>query len=142
MLITGPIFTLDKECIPAWRTLVAFMISETDLDVLAHAAKTVTRNNYSCYGMTPNALAAATACGYAHVGWSPAGFLGDELPSESYPNRKLVDAAVAKLRDGDVLMMHLGIWSRRDPFAPMLDELLTRLAARGFCFAPVPAARR
>lgn len=25
-------------------------------------------------------LAAAQACGYKHVGWSPAGFLGDELP--------------------------------------------------------------
>jgi hypothetical protein len=32
-------------------------------------------------------------------------------------------------------MMHLGIWSRRDPYAPMLDELLTRLKGRGFCFA-------
>ncbi len=91
---------------------------------------------------TPNALAAATACGYTHVGWAPAGFLGDELPSESHPNRKLVDAAVAKLKDGDVLMMHLGIWSRRDPFAPMLDELLKRLAARGFCFAPIPTGHR
>jgi peptidoglycan/xylan/chitin deacetylase (PgdA/CDA1 family) len=91
---------------------------------------------------TPNALAAAASCGYAHVGWSPSGFLGDELPSETHPNRKLVDAAVAKLKDGDVLMMHLGIWSRRDPFAPMLDELLTRLAARGFCFAPVASAHR
>lgn len=84
---------------------------------------------------TPNALAAAKACGYAHVGWSPAGFLGDELPSDRYPNRALVDRAVADLRDGDVLMMHLGIRSRQEPYAPMLDELLARLRARGFCFA-------
>jgi peptidoglycan/xylan/chitin deacetylase (PgdA/CDA1 family) len=84
---------------------------------------------------TPGALAAAKSCGYAHVGWAPAGFLGDELPSDKYPNQALVDAAVAKLRDGDVMMMHLGIWSRRDPYAPKLDELLTRLKARGFCFA-------
>ncbi len=84
---------------------------------------------------TPKALSAARACGYTHVGWAPAGFLGDELPSERYPNRALVDTAVAKLRDGDIMMMHLGIWSRRDPYAPMLDELLTRLKARGFCFA-------
>ncbi|GIK85656.1 MAG: peptidase A8 [Betaproteobacteria bacterium] len=90
---------------------------------------------------TPNALAAATSCGYAHVGWSPAGFLGDELPSETHPNRVLVDRAVATLRDGDVLMMHLGIRSRRDPYAPMLDELLGRLKARGFCFAAVPVTR-
>ena len=84
---------------------------------------------------TPAALAAAKSCGYAHVGWAPAGFLGDELPSEKFPNKALVDAAVAKLGDGDIMMMHLGIWSRRDPYAPWLDELLTRLKARGFCFA-------
>lgn len=55
--IMGPIFTLDKQCVPTWRALVALMISETDLDVLARAAKTITRNSYSCYGMTPTALA-------------------------------------------------------------------------------------
>ena len=49
---------IRDRCIPAWRALVALMISETDLDVLARAARTVTRNNYSCYGMTPNALVA------------------------------------------------------------------------------------
>jgi peptidoglycan/xylan/chitin deacetylase (PgdA/CDA1 family) len=88
---------------------------------------------------TPNAIAAARGCGYSHVGWSPAGFLGDELPSDKHPNRALVDRTVASVRDGDVLMMHLGIWSRRDPYAPMLDELLTRLRARGFCFDTVRA---
>ena len=87
---------------------------------------------------TPNALAAAKACGYRHVGWSPAGFLGDELPSATHPNRALVEQAVRSVRDGDVLMMHLGIWSRQDPFAPMLDELLARLKGRGFCFATIP----
>jgi hypothetical protein len=35
--------------------------------------------------------------------------------------------------------MHMGIWSRKDPLQPRLDELLTRLAARGFCFARLPA---
>ena len=88
---------------------------------------------------TPRALAAAKSCGYEHVGWAAAGFLGDELPSDRYPNRALVDAAVSKLQDGDIMMMHLGIWSRRDPYAPMLDELLTRLKARGFCFATLRA---
>jgi len=87
---------------------------------------------------TPNALAAAQACGYRHVGWSPAGFLGDELPSATHGNRALVEQAVRSLKDGDILMMHLGIWSRQDPFAPMLDELLARLKARGFCFATIP----
>jgi peptidoglycan/xylan/chitin deacetylase (PgdA/CDA1 family) len=36
-------------------------------------------------------LAAAKACGYAHVGWASAGFLGDELPSESYSNQHLLN---------------------------------------------------
>jgi hypothetical protein len=35
-------------------------------------------------------------------------------------------------------MAHLGIWSRKDPFAPMLDPLIAGLKARGFCFARLP----
>lgn len=75
------------------------------------------------------------ACGYTHVGWSAAGFLGDELPSDRYPNDVLVRRALSALRDGDILMMHTGIWSRKEPFAPMLDPLLAGLKDRGFCFA-------
>ncbi len=89
---------------------------------------------------TPLTLQAAQACGYRHVGWAPAGFLGDELPSESYPNSRLVERALKKLKDGDIVMAHLGIWSRKDPFAPALDELLSGLGARGFCFAPLALA--
>jgi peptidoglycan/xylan/chitin deacetylase (PgdA/CDA1 family) len=88
---------------------------------------------------TPNALAAAKACGYEHVHWADAGFLGDELPSDKYPNDVLVARALKNLRSGDVMMMHLGIWSRKDPFAPMLDPLLAGLRERGFCFAVLPA---
>ncbi len=84
---------------------------------------------------TPRTLKAAQGCGYRHVGWAPAGFLGDELPSETYPNVLLVERALKNLKDGDIVMAHLGIWSRKDPFAPALDELLGGLAARGFCFA-------
>jgi hypothetical protein len=40
---------------------------------------------------SPRLLAAAEACGYRHVGWSPAGFLGDELPSDKYPNQRLLE---------------------------------------------------
>ena len=39
-------------------------------------------------------------------------------------------------------MAHLGIWSRKDPFAPALDELLAGLTAKGFCFATLPQARK
>ena len=80
-----------------------------------------------------NAMVAA--CGYRHVGWADAGFLGDELSSKTHPNDALVKRAVATLRDGDVMMAHLGIWSRQDPFWPALDPLIGALKTKGFCFA-------
>lgn len=84
---------------------------------------------------SPRLLAAAQSCGYKHVGWSPAGFLGDELPSEKYPNAALLKKALRDIREGDILMAHLGIWSRKDPWAPaVLEPLITGLKERGFCF--------
>lgn len=83
---------------------------------------------------TANALRAAQSCGFAHVHWAPAGFLGDELSSEQYPNDHLLKQALRDIRDGDVLIAHLGIWSRKEPFAPMLDPLIADLKRRGFCF--------
>jgi len=80
-------------------------------------------------------MAAAQACGWAHVYWAPAGFLGDELPSETHPNERLLKQSLASIRGGDILMAHLGIWSRQDPYAPMLDPLIAGLKARGLCFA-------
>ncbi len=81
-------------------------------------------------------LRAAEACGYRHVGWSDAGFLGDELPSEAYPNERLLRQALSRIRPGDILMAHLGIWSRQDPWAPaVLEPLIEGLKARGLCFA-------
>ena len=87
-------------------------------------------------GKTSSRLLAATrACGYAHVDWAPAGFLGDELPSEAFSNAQLLDKALQGIRPGDILVAHLGIWSRRDPWAPtVLEPLVTGLKARGFCF--------
>jgi len=87
---------------------------------------------------TPRVLQFAAACGYRHVGWADAGFLGDELPSETSPNDALLQRALTRLRDGDIVMAHLGIWSRKDPFWPMLDPLIAGLKQRGFCFATVP----
>ena len=84
---------------------------------------------------SPALLAAARDCGYAHVGWSPAGFLGDELPSETFSNPKLLTQALAGIRPGDILLAHLGIWSRKDPWAPAnLEPLIVGLKAKGFCF--------
>ena len=84
---------------------------------------------------SPQLLAAAEACGFKHVGWSPAGFLGDELPSGAYSNAALLQKALQNIRPGDILMAHLGIWSRQDPWAPaVLEPLVSGLQARGFCF--------
>jgi peptidoglycan/xylan/chitin deacetylase (PgdA/CDA1 family) len=87
---------------------------------------------------SPALLAAARDCGFAHVGWSAAGFLGDELPSQSHPNDRLLARALRDIRPGDILMAHLGIWQRQEPWAPaVLDPLLAGLARRGLCFAPL-----
>jgi peptidoglycan/xylan/chitin deacetylase (PgdA/CDA1 family) len=85
---------------------------------------------------SPNILAAAKSCGYAHVGWAKAGFSGDETPSEAFPNPVLLKRALDNLKDGDIFMAHLGIWSRKDPWAPAdLEPLITGLEQKGFCFA-------
>ncbi len=84
---------------------------------------------------SPALLAAARQCGFTHVGWAEAGFLGDELPSDRYPNDALLRRALRDIRSGDVLMAHLGIWSRRDPWAPeVLEPLIVGLKDQGFCF--------
>ncbi len=84
---------------------------------------------------SPTLLAAARSCGYAHVGWADAGFMGDELPSDKYPNDALLQKALRDLRSGDIVMAHLGIWSRKDPWAPaVLEPLIVGLKAKGFCF--------
>jgi peptidoglycan/xylan/chitin deacetylase (PgdA/CDA1 family) len=85
---------------------------------------------------SPRLLAAARACGFTHVGWAEAGFLGDELPSQRWPNALLLKRALSDIQPGDILLAHLGIWSRQDPWAPaVLEPLITGLKARGHCFA-------
>jgi peptidoglycan/xylan/chitin deacetylase (PgdA/CDA1 family) len=62
--------------------------------------------------------------------------LGDELPSERFSNAHLLQKALQNIRPGDILMAHLGIWSRQDPWAPaVLEPLIVGLKARGLCFA-------
>jgi peptidoglycan/xylan/chitin deacetylase (PgdA/CDA1 family) len=85
---------------------------------------------------SPELLKAARRCGYAHVAWAPAGFLGDELPSDRFPNALLLQQALKNIQSGDILVAHLGIWSRQDPWAPaVLEPLIVGLKARGLCFA-------
>ncbi|MDC8757234.1 polysaccharide deacetylase family protein [Janthinobacterium sp. hw3] len=85
-------------------------------------------------------LAAGKACGYAHVAWAKAGFSGDELSSEAYPNPVLLRRALANLRDGDIFVAHMGIWSRKAAWAPAnLEPLIVGLQQKGFCFATLRA---
>lgn len=84
---------------------------------------------------SPRLLAVARRCGWQHVPWTPNGFLGDELDSTRYPNASLLKQALQRVRAGEILLMHLGIWSRQDPWAPaVLEPLIVGLKARGFCF--------
>ncbi len=80
-------------------------------------------------------IAMGEACGYHHFGWADAGFLGDELPSEKYPNAMLLQRALNHIQPGDIVVAHLGIWSRKDAFAPMLEPLIAGLKQKGYCFA-------
>ena len=52
-------------------------------------------------------------------------------PSEGKDFKK----ALRDIQPGDILLAHLGIWSRKDPWAPaVLEPLITGLQSRGFCF--------
>lgn len=87
--------------------------------------------------LTANVDRAARTCGFKHVGWTPAGFSGDELASERFPSDALIAQQLRSIRDGDILVWHLGIWSRKDPLYPRLGELIGGLKARGLCFARI-----
>lgn len=84
---------------------------------------------------SPHLLALARRCGWQHVPWTPNGFLGDELDSTRHPNAALLEQALRRVKPGEILLMHLGIWSRQDPWAPaVLEPLVVGLKSRGFCF--------
>lgn len=92
---------------------------------------------------TQQSVRFAASCGYPiHVQWDDAGFIGDELPSETYPNKLLLERALKNIGAGNVLMMHLGIWSRKEPAAPILKPLIQGLKQRGFCFGTLEVAGR
>jgi peptidoglycan/xylan/chitin deacetylase (PgdA/CDA1 family) len=87
--------------------------------------------------LSPNATRFAESCGFRHVEWSPAGFSGDELPSEKFPSAALIAKQLREIKSGDILLWHLGIWSRKDALYPRLDELIGGLKAKGMCFAKI-----
>jgi len=80
----------------------------------------------------------ARRAGFRHQGWTEAGFLGDELPSDKYPNKMLLNRALKNIRSGDVLLLHWGIHDRQDKFVNVLDELLGGLLEKGFRFEHLP----
>ena len=84
---------------------------------------------------SPALLAAAKLAAATTWAGAPAGFLGDELPSDRFPNRQLLTARCATSGSGDILLAHLGIWSRQDPWAPaVLEPLIVGLKASGLVF--------
>jgi peptidoglycan/xylan/chitin deacetylase (PgdA/CDA1 family) len=88
---------------------------------------------------SPRLLAMADQCGYRHIGWAPAGFLGDELSSEKFPNPVLLEKALRTVKPGDITMAHLGIWSRKDAWAPtVLEPLIEGWKRKGYCFDVLP----
>lgn len=91
---------------------------------------------------TPGAVAMARECGLTHQGWTANGFLGDELDAGAHPNRALLASNLGRIRDGEVLIMHWGVRSRREPFAGILEPLIAGLQERGFCFATLPPEGR
>ena len=71
-------------------------------------------------------LAAASACGYAHVGFGKAAVLG----------RRSLQAELASIQAGDVLLLDLNAVGGKEPWAMAnLEPLLGGLKARGLCFA-------
>lgn len=87
---------------------------------------------------TTRVLEMAQRAGFRHQGWSEAGFLGDELPSDKYPNKELLQRALHNIKSGDVLLLHWGIRDRQDKFVNVLDDLLAGLLEKGFHFDYLP----
>jgi peptidoglycan/xylan/chitin deacetylase (PgdA/CDA1 family) len=91
---------------------------------------------------TQQSIRWAGECGFPiHVGWSEGGYVGDDLPSETNPNPVLLKRALDRIKPDEILLMHLGVWQRREPAAPILEPLIRGLKARGLCFATLSARR-
>ncbi|MBH9552504.1 polysaccharide deacetylase family protein [Inhella gelatinilytica] len=87
------------------------------------------------WGLTsPRLLHQAAGCGWTHVPWTRA--LGDDWASSRATNAELLRQAIERMKPGDIVLAHLGIWSRQPPLLPeALEPLIRGLKARGFCFA-------
>lgn len=76
---------------------------------------------------SPKLLAAAAACGYAHVGFAKTAVLGQHSN---------VGAIVADMHVGDMVLLDLNATPPSEPWAvAKLEPLLLGLKERGMCFA-------
>jgi peptidoglycan/xylan/chitin deacetylase (PgdA/CDA1 family) len=116
-------------CVPSWQKPIAL------LRQVAPEAQVLPLWRAPGGRTTPNALRLAAACGLRHQGWSANGFLGDELDSAAHPNKALLAQALRRTQDGEVLLMHWGVRSRRSPSGWCSRMWWQGLQARGFCFA-------
>lgn len=92
---------------------------------------------------TQQSLRWAASCGYpVHVHWSDAGYVGDDWPSDKHSNQALLERALKQIGAGDIVLMHLGVWSRKEPLAPILKPLIQGLKARKLCFATLATPQR
>ena len=65
------------------------------------------------------------------MAWAEDGLSSYELPSDKWPNQMLLEHSLKNLKDGDIVIAHLGIWSRKDPWAPaVLEPLISGLKKR------------
>lgn len=103
----------------------------------AHTGQPMARVYRAPWGRTsPKLLATTQVCGWAHVPWTRA--LGDDWPTTRASNEALLRQTLAHTKSGDVLLAHLGVWSREPALLPQaLEPLILGLKARGFCFAPL-----
>jgi len=87
---------------------------------------------------TQNSIRWAAGCGYPiHVGWSKAGYIRDDISSERLSNRQLLKHASKHIKKGDIVLMHLGVWDRKEQAASILPALIDNLRKRRLCFMPL-----
>ena len=84
---------------------------------------------------SPALLKAARECGYEHVGWAQAGFLGDELPSDKF-QRPPAGAGAAQHQARRHPAGPPGHLVAPGPLGPaVLEPLVEGLQRKGYCFA-------
>jgi len=94
--------------------------------------------------LTQNSARWAAECGYpVHVGWSRYGYLRDDVPGERLSAQSIFREAGDKVSAGDIVLMHLGTWARKDDrVVNILEALIQKWKSRGFCFNVIDGTAR